>query len=138
MMEPVAYRGRITKNGYLPENHEWRDQLCDRDRDGRLVGKDPMALSLDVLSASGHPQASARSVLARLKVMHGVERGHEEDFPFGAPSRLTEIRDTICKPCSADNLAEVRRCSIYDCPAWQFRMGRNPHNPQRGINPFAK
>ena len=23
-------------------------------------------------------------------------------------------------------------------PLWAYRMGRNPHNPQRGRNPFAE
>jgi hypothetical protein len=127
----------VTGGGYRPENHEWRDRLCDRDKDGRLVGKDPMSIPLDVLTASGHPQTQARSVLARLRAMQGVERGHEEDFPYRAPSRLTEIRESICKPCSQDSMAEVRRCPIYDCPAWAFRMGHNPHNPQRGIDRLA-
>ena len=53
--------------------------------------------------------------------------------PAGAS--LTDIRDAVCAPCSDDNLAEVRRCATYDCPAWAFRMGRNPHNPRRGVKP---
>ena len=65
----VAYRGRMVRRDgerhatYQPENHEWRDWLCDHDELGNLVGKNPMTLSLDVLSAAGHPQAGVRSVL---------------------------------------------------------------------------
>jgi len=129
--------------GYQPENHEWRDVLCDRDDNGRLVGKDPMTLPLDVLSASGHPRAFVSNVVFRLRVMHGVAEGEarHDGFlglqPKDFPKRLTTIRETVCMPCSSDNKAEVRRCPIYDCPAWPFRMGRNPHNPRRGRNPFA-
>jgi hypothetical protein len=50
---------------------------------------------------------------------------------------LTEIRETVCMACSSSNKAEIRRCGIYNCPAWPFRLGRNPHNPQRGKTPFA-
>ena len=145
----VACRGRmIRREGeryatYQPENHEWRDWLCDRDEDGRLVGKDPMAFPLDVLSASGHPHATARSVLSRLKVMHGVDHGKEGDDGFlglqprDFPKRLTEIRERVCIPCSSGHPSEVRRCAIYDCPAFPYRMGRNPHNPRRGATPLA-
>ena len=63
-VDAVAYRGHMVRRegeryaAYQPENYEWRDVLCDRDGNGRLTGKDPMALPLDVLSASGHPQAT--------------------------------------------------------------------------------
>ena len=63
--QPVAHRGHMVRKEpdrcatYQPENHQWRDWLCDHDENGRLVGKDPMALPLDVLSASGHPQTRA-------------------------------------------------------------------------------
>jgi hypothetical protein len=137
-VKPVAYRGRMTKDGYQPENHEWRDWLCDRDQNGGLVGKDPMTLPLDVLSASGHPQAKVRDVLARRAIMDGTDHGREGADGRFAPDgmSLTKIREHICVPCSSGNKAEVRRCAIYDCPAWAFRMGRNPHNPRRGVNPF--
>ena len=64
---------------------------------------------------------------------------HQEDasgwFIRRQPERLTEIREAVCVPCSGGNLAEVRRCAIYDCPAWAFRVGHNPHNPRRGVKP---
>lgn len=164
-VKPVAHRGRMvprvdgtirkrdgtevprTVMGYQPENHEWRDQLCDRDADGRLIGKDPMTIPLDVLAASGHPyprKAGVADVVSRLKVMQGVERnreGADMGLPFPTPTRFTNVRD-YCIACSSGNLAEVRRCPIYDCPAWPYRMGHNPHNPARGrnagINPFSR
>ena len=136
---PVAYRGRMTKTGYQPENHEWRDWLCDRDESGRLIGKDPMTLPLDVLTASGHPRTSARSVVFRLRVMQGQDIGEMRDdpLPLPTPHKLRKEVRLYCLGCCNGNDAEVRRCAIYDCPAWAFRMGRNPHNPKRGINPFA-
>ncbi|WP_158665345.1 hypothetical protein [Sinorhizobium fredii] len=143
--KPVAHRGKMVLNPgdrfrtYQPENHEWRDQLCDKDQHGRLIGKNPMDIPLDVLTAAGHPQASVRDVKQRLRIMHGVDQGEARHDAFCAsnPDRLTDIRDKICLPCSSDSPAEVRRCAIYDCPAWQYRMGRNPHNPRRGKNPFT-
>jgi hypothetical protein len=129
---------------YRPENWEFRDELCERDKNGRLAGKDPMELPLAVLTAAGHPQARVRDVVLRLRVMHGVDVGEarHDGFlglqPSEFPKRLTEIREKVCKPCSSANMAEVRRCGIYDCPAWAYRMGHNPHNPRRGVNPFAK
>lgn len=146
---PVAHRGRmIRKDGahyatYRPENWEWSDWLCDRDENGRLVGKDPMKTSLDVLSASGHPQTRASALVYRLRAMHGVDSGEARDDgflglqPCDFPKRLTEVRETVCDVCRCGNKAEIRRCAIFDCPAWQFRMGHNPHNPRRGVRPAA-
>ena len=50
---------------------------------------------------------------------------------------LREYRDLrrYCVDC-AENSAEVRRCTIIDCP-WPYRMGGNPYNPKRGTNPFS-
>jgi hypothetical protein len=70
------------------------------------------------------PPRKARAVIAAL--------GDEPIDP--TIRRLTELR-RHCLTC-AENAAEVRRRSIIDCPLWPYRMGRNPHNPQRGINPF--
>ena len=140
-VKPVAYRGRMTPAGYQPENHEWRDWLCSRNVDGRLTGKDPMLLPIGLLAAAGHPNPSPggiRGVLLRLRVMHGVHQGEarHDGFlglgPDDLPKRVTEIREAVCKPCSSGSLAEIRHCAIYDCPCWPFRMGKNPHNPQRG------
>ena len=144
-LKPVAHRGRMIaasgrRHVYQPENHEWRDRLCDRDSDGKLIGKDPMDIPLDVLMASGHPQTRAGVVVLRLREMHGVDIGEmrHDGFlglqPSDFPKRLTTIRDRVCNACCDGNKAEIRRCAIYDCPAWPFRMGRNPHNPARGKN----
>jgi hypothetical protein len=145
-LKPVAYRGKmVRKNGdrvarYQPKNREFLDQLCERDLDGRPTGKDPMTLSLDLLAASGHPKDTARSVVYRMRIMHGVDTGELRGEGFLScqsldfPKRLTAIREKFCMPCSSDRASEVRRCPIIDCPAWAFRMGRNPHNPARGKN----
>ena len=51
--------------------------------------------------------------------------------------RLTNLRERVCLgQCRPGDIAEVRRCAIIDCPVWPYRMGKNPHNPQRGRNPF--
>jgi len=100
-----------------------------------------MDIPLDVLSAAGHPQTRVSALIFRLRVMHGVVEGEARGDGFlerqsqDFPKRLTEVRDVVCMPCSGDSFAEIRRCAIYDCPAWAFRMGRNPHNPKRGQRP---
>ena len=100
--QPVAYRGRMVRPDgerhavYQPENHLHRDQLCDNDIVStwrnpttgevrtvtKLVGKNPMQIPLHVLTAAGHPKAAVRSVLTRLRVMHGVDHGREGDDGF--------------------------------------------------------
>ena len=45
-----------------------------------------------------------------------------------------DIRQSVCQPCLDGNDAEIRRCTTINCPFWPYRMGRNPHNPQRGKN----
>ena len=162
MTPAAAYRGRMVRHDcehhatYQPENHAHRDQLCDSEvvsswqnpASGevrtvtQLVGKDPMTISLDVLTAAGHPQTRVSALIYRLRVMHGVAGGEARGNGFlglqpqDFPKRLTQVRDTVCHACCDGNRAEVRRCGIYDCPAWAFRMGHNPHNPRRGVNPF--
>jgi hypothetical protein len=140
----VANRGRMVKADgeryatYRSENYQWRDALCTSDANGRPVGKDPMTIPLEILTRSGHGRDRVNSVVYRLKIMQGVATGEMQgELSFKKPTRLTNIRD-YCMGCSNDNKAEVRRCGIYDCPAWPYRMGRNPHNPRRGVNPFPK
>jgi len=31
-----------------------------------------------------------------------------------------------CLDCCADSPAEVRRCEIFGCPLWEYRMGHRP------------
>ena len=50
--------------------------------------------------------------------------------------RHKDIR-RYCQRC-VENDAEVRRCTTINCPFWPYRMGRNPHNPRRGRNPFVE
>jgi len=46
-------------------------------------------------------------------------------------SPLRAIRAN-CLECSGDNMAEVKRCEIIDCPLWPFRMGHNPNRKGLG------
>ena len=89
-----------------------------------------MSIPLDVLTASGHPNRSASQIGYALKVVDGTDKGEAyEKGPYLAKNR--EIRPW-CIECSAGHVTEVRRCPIYDCPAWSRRMGRNPHDSRRG------
>jgi hypothetical protein len=45
--------GRMTADGYQPEKHQWLDQLPERDEHGKLVGRNPMSIDLDVLKTVG-------------------------------------------------------------------------------------
>jgi hypothetical protein len=127
----VRLAGNMTADRYHPENWQWLEVLtepCPKRSDSRgrprRIGRDPMAIPVEVLAASGHGPREARRVIAAL--------GDEPIDP--AIRRLTGLR-RHCLGC-AENAAEVRRCPIIDCPLWPYRMGRNPHNPRRGINPF--
>jgi len=121
----------MTADGYQPENWQWFEVLTepspnrvDSKGQPRRIGRDPMTLPVEVLTASGHGPREARRVIGALG-----------DEPVDSSiRRLTELR-RHCLAC-AENAAEVRRCSIIDCPLWPYRMGKNPHNPRRGINPF--
>ena len=121
---PVTLKGKIGTDGYLPENDASFDTLTE----GR-VGRDPMTIPPEVLTASGHPPTRTSRLVARLSATL------EEPLSDG----IREYRDLRrhCLACAA-NSAEVRRCAIINCPLWPYRMGRNPHNPKRGTNPFVE
>jgi hypothetical protein len=133
---PVALDGKMGADGYVPENDAWFDILTkpvdetkrtDHKGRSRRIGHDPMSIPLDVITASAHPPRRTSSVVAALR------KALEVDLPA---YELHEYRDLrrYCLSC-AENSAEVRRCAIIDCPFWPYRMGRNPHNPRRGIMP---
>ena len=65
--------------------------------DGELIGRDPRKMSNAELTALGHKPCSP---LAALRAR--------------------------CVDCCADFHSEVRKCVAVDCPAWPFRMGKNP------------
>jgi hypothetical protein len=111
------------------ENYEWLPFLADGvGKD--CVGRDPMSIPAEVLTASGHPPRRARDLIAAFNKTTGGE-----NFGLERVERITGIR-SWCLACTGGNDAETRRCSTIHCPFWPYRMGRNPHNPQRGCNPF--
>ena len=131
----VTLRGEMTADGYVPENWAWVDHLTKPDdetgrvySDGtpRRIGRDPMSIPLEVLTASGHGPRETRRIVSALG-----------DEPLAVEIKRHKDLRRHCLRC-AENAAEVRRCAIINCPFWPYRMGRNPHNPQRGHNPFAK
>jgi hypothetical protein len=130
---PVSLSGKMTADGYQPENWQWFKVLTEphslgvTDSRGQVkaVERDPMTIPVETLRASGHGPRVAWRVISAL--------GDEPIDP--TIRRLTELRQH-CLSC-AENAAEVRRCPIIDCPLWPYRLGRNPHNPKRGKNPFA-
>ena len=66
-------------------------------RDGQGVGRDPDQMTAEELIALGH---SAMSPLKALRLR--------------------------CIDCCAGSSLEVRLCTAASCPAWPFRLSRNP------------
>jgi hypothetical protein len=114
----------MTGNGYEPENWEWLTVLTYTDSEGRRVGRNPMSIPPEVLTAAGHGPRRTKSVIRALG-----------DEPVDASIVRHRHLRRHCLSC-ATTPGEVRRCAIIDCPVWPYRMGRNPHHPQRGCNPF--
>jgi hypothetical protein len=123
MEQPVALRGTMTETGWRPENARWRDHLMGIDEDGYLAGKDPMTIPVEILQAAGHPPRTAKAVFS-------AWGGCLADNP---PKGAKGVRQH-CLECSS-SIAEVRRCRIYNCPAWPYRMGHSPHDSRRGKIP---
>jgi hypothetical protein len=46
-------------DGWQFENHQWREHLLEPDQHGRLVGRNPMDIDLDVLKSAGHAAPSS-------------------------------------------------------------------------------
>ena len=130
----------MTLEGYQPENHEWLDVLTvPGERVGsdglpRPVGRNPMVIPVDVLTAAGHPPRSTELLINAITSLRGG-RNDDGDVVDPAIRRHKHIR-SHCLECAGGN-TEVRLCAVIDCPFWPYRMGRNPHNPRRGINPFT-
>jgi hypothetical protein len=118
----------MTSNGSRSENHQWIDVLLDLAPCGyALLGKDPMEIDLDKLSASGHPPRRTSALVSAMGDIPGLNDIRE----------YADIRQH-CLGC-AETVGEVRKCAVIACPFWAYRMGRNPHNPKRGELPsFAK
>jgi len=119
----VSYKGRMVDGGYEPENHEW-DQVLTETVNGKRIGRDPMEIDPEILTAAGHAPRRTTTIGA------AIDMPVEDHI-----KKYRNIREH-CIQCSSGNKAEVRRCAIYDCAAWPYRMGKNPHNPRRGKNPF--
>ena len=43
---------------------------------------------------------------------------------------LKQIR-LYCLQCVCGSAVEVKRCSIKDCPLWNFRFGKSPYRTKR-------
>jgi hypothetical protein len=130
---PVSLRRKSTRDaGMQEENHEWLRYLIDG-IGKRCAGRDPMSIPVEVLTASGHPRRRTR------ELVNAFAKGAGGDVVVGLEG-IREYGDIRrhCLFCVDGNAAEVRRCTTIHCPFWPCRMGSNPHNPQRGRNPFAR
>ncbi len=128
---PVEMRGRMTSAGYQPENAAYRDDLTDVLK-GKRVGRDPLGLSLALLTASGHPRRTTVSVKRALARIEDCEPDQLRTEGFKGWKGIRRR----CIDC-AGNTAEARRCLIIDCPAWPYRIGRSPYHTLRGRDGFV-
>jgi len=126
LTRPACLAGRMTSEGYQPQNGEWLNTLTENDHKGRRVGRDPMSIPPELLAAAGHGPRRTKSIIRAL--------GDEPVDP--SIMRHKHLR-RHCLSCS-ETPGQVRCCAIIDCPLWPYRTGRNPHHPQRGCNPFSK
>jgi hypothetical protein len=128
---PVSLARKLTASaGTQEENFEWLPHLTDG-TGKRCIGRDPMSIPVEVLTAAGHPPRETRRIVGAF-----VRGAGGEVFGLQDIRRHKDIR-RYCLRC-VENAAEVRRCSTINCPFWPYRMGRNPHNPMRGSNPFTE
>ena len=74
-------------------------------RDGLEVGRDPRQMTAAKLAALGHNAMS--------------------------PLKALRLR---CIDCCAGSSLEVRLCTAVGCPAWPFRMGKNPWRSKAASN----
>ena len=126
MADPVSYKGRMVNGVYQPENARWREILTET-VGNKVVGRDPMTLPPDVLTKAGHGPRRTSAIVAAI------------DMPVGEDIKeYRDLRRHCLNFCGSGDAAEVRRCPIYDCAAWAYRTGKNPHNGRRGKNPFSK
>ena len=129
---PVSLQRKLHPDGQMhEENYAWLPYLADG-VGKRCIGRDPMEIPVEVLAASGHPPRRTSALVAAFAKGAGGDCLGLEDV-----RKYRDIRRHACLPCLDSNDAEVRRCTTIHCPFWPYRMGRNPHNPKRGVNPFA-
>jgi hypothetical protein len=103
-------------------------------RGRRCEGLDPRQIDPAVLTKAGHPPMRTSALVSAYNRIVG---GEVFSPAFARIKRHKHIR-AFCLECLDGNAAEVRRCTTFWCPFWPYRMGSNPHNPRRGVNPFAK
>lgn len=128
--EPVRGLGVMTLEGLRYENTAWRRALLDQD--GR--GRDPFTIPLDVLAVVGHPK---RSLAQLRRAMATTTRGRPDPDAYPAHIRTYKAIRAHCYGC-AETPVEARRCAIFNCPFWPYRLGRNPWSAARGRLPVGK
>lgn len=63
--------------------------------------------------------------MGKITRQEAVEKGHEKR-PV-----LSAIR-AKCLDCCVQQIAEVRRCQVFDCALWPYRMGNDPFTNRKG------
>ena len=66
-VKPVTLARKLTRDaGMQEENHDWFPYLADG-VGKRCVGRDPMSIPIEVLTASGHPPRRTRRACQRIR-----------------------------------------------------------------------
>ena len=105
--KPVALRRKSTPDaGMQEENHEWLPYLTDGIGKG-CVGRDPMSIPVEVLTASGHPPRRTR------ELVNAFAKADGGDLPW-----LGDVQE----------YKDIRRLSA--CPASMATMPRSGGVPQ--------
>lgn len=55
------------------------------------------------------------------------------DFREDKPLMRSKAIRAKCVECCAGSLAEVRRCKLYDCPLWPWRLGRKLRKDEKTL-----
>ena len=116
----VCGAGNMTQSGYRPENADYIEKLT-KVINGRRIGRDPFTISLDTLAAAGHGPRRTSQIVAAFG-----------DVPLVDGIRRHKDLRRQCHAC-AENLAEVRRCAVIDCPIWPYRGGRVAKTHDAGV-----
>jgi hypothetical protein len=62
-----------------------------------------------------------------------VDRAEKARDRLARQPRLTASKAirAKCLDCSGDNSAEIRRCQVFECPLWRYRMGCSQRTAER-------
>jgi hypothetical protein len=110
---PVSMRRKLAlTKGRTAENEQWSPYLTNGLDGKKCVGRDPMTIPVEVLTASGHPPRRTSALVAAFAKADGGDLVWRQDV-----REYRDIRRYVCLPCVGGNDAEVRRCTTINWKA---------------------